>query len=210
MRSLFVPLAMLLAATTVATANAATAPVVGGKCARDGVKAASGPGGTGNIVTCYDGVWRAAPTSFGTVTITVSNRVQSFIVGIGGDDESWVAYTNVPYIAAVTAVPGKKPVETIASVHDGMWGNLRAVGQADGRVALKIHLENTALIKMAHSPGPDGTHLDLPDTHHVDFSGTIDIADGETTPVVTDGKTVGTVSWNALGSHAPKAAAGPV
>jgi hypothetical protein len=182
------------------SANAANTASAGGKCSPNGLISTSGPNGTGTALTCENGAWSGPPTAYGTATISLrSGRVtHSSVIGLGGEPAPWAIFTEVPYIASVLSAPGKKPVKTTAFIHDGVSGAIGAVGQRNGHVALKIDLVDTTLVEMGHSTATNGETIDTPKTNSVELHGTIDLADGQSAPLVAGGKTIGTVSWSAI------------
>lgn len=210
MMRILLPVSMvcLLACTT---AHAATADKisVGGKCARDGSISTNGPNGTGIVLTCEDSVWRAPPTAFGAVTFNMpGGRVYSQVVGIGGNAEALAFFKIIPYTASVSITPGKSPVKTTSFVHDGISGAIRAIGQLNGRVALKIDLMNTTLTEMGHYTSSDGMTIDTPKTNSQELHGTLDLVDGQSAPLEVDGKTIGSVSWNSINPASSAGGAG--
>lgn len=186
--------------TTSPAANAADLKFVGGKCSPNGVVSTSGPNGTGAILMCKNGAWNGPSATYGTATISLrsGHETQSAVIGIGGMPIPFETVTEIPYVASISSVSGKKPVKTEAVIRDGLSGAISAEGQQNGHVALKIHLVDTSLIKMGHYTAPDGKTIDIPETHTVSVDNTIYLADGQSAPLVLSGKTIGTVSWSVL------------
>ncbi|MFT8642875.1 hypothetical protein [Gluconacetobacter sp.] len=140
------------------------------------------------------------PVTYGTATISLRSGLEthSSVIVLGEAAAPWKQFTAIPYIASISSDLGKKPMKEKAFVHDGVSGEISAVGQQNGHVALKIDLEDTTLVKMGHFTAANGLAIDTPETNIVEFHGTIDLADGQSAPLAFGGKTIGTVSWSAM------------
>ncbi|MBO1326742.1 hypothetical protein K2X14_14070 [Acetobacter sp. TBRC 12305] len=145
------------------------------------------------------------PVAYGTATISLRSGLEhSSVIVLGEAGAPWEQFTEVPYTASISSDIGKKPVMKKALFRDGVSGKISAVGQQNGHVALKIDLEDTTLVKIGHATAANGWTIDEPKTDVVEFHGTIDLADGQSVPLVFSGKTIGTVSWSAMTLPQPR------